>query len=253
MPDERKFIMFRGPGGLLCRPHVNSELEVIVVTDGVIDVTVGGNVISAKKNEAVLILPYEMHAFSPIGNSHGRVYMFSFQLVESFYDRYGGGSIESGKFSLPRELSEYLSFATPHVEESPDEFSAKSLFFPLVSEFLKTNPISLARNKHTLSVRRIADYVHENITEKISLKSASQALGISSASLSTILKEYIGLSFTDFVNNLRLEKAVHLLYDCDISITEAAYLSGFGSIRNFNRIFYDTLGITPSEYKKTKT
>ena len=35
--------------------------------------------------------------------------MFSFQLVENFYDRYGGGSIESGKFSLPRELSEYLS------------------------------------------------------------------------------------------------------------------------------------------------
>jgi len=245
--------MFRGPFGLLCRPHINSELEIIVVTRGRIDVTVGDATIEVLKGEAVFILPYETHAFSPIDDSEGRVYMFSFSLVEDFYNRHGGSDAKSGKFALSEELCAFLSYATPNAERTPDEFNAKSIFFPLVCEYLKVStPTPLHNNKHALSVRRIVDHIHENITEKITLSSVSQALGISSAAISEILREYTGIAFTDFVNNLRLEKAVHLLHDCDISITEAAYLSGFGSIRNFNRIFFDTLGITPSEYKKTK-
>ena len=245
--------MFRGPSGLLCRPHINSELEIIVTTRGEIDVTAGDMTVTAKSGEAVFILPYETHSFTPKGDSEGRVYMFAFGLVEDFYNRHGGGDAKSGKFSLSPELSAFLSYATPNAEKNPDELNAKSLFFPLVCEYLKTaSHTPLHNNKHALSVRRIVDHIHENITEKITLSSVSQALGISSASISEILREYTGITFTDFVNNLRLEKAVHLLHDCDISITEAAYQSGFGSIRNFNRIFFDTLGITPSEYKKTK-
>lgn len=253
LSEKKKHIMFRGPGGLLCRPHINSELEIIVVTRGVIDVTVGDTTVRASEKEAVFILPYETHAFSPIGDSEGRVYMFSFSLVEDFYNRYGGSEANSGKFALPDALFDFLFYATPNAEENPDEFNAKSIFFPLVCEYLKTiSPAATNNNKHALSVRRIVDHIHENITEKITLSSVSQSLGISPTAISEILREYTGIPFTDFVNNLRLEKAVHLLHDCDISITEAAYQSGFGSIRNFNRIFFDTLGITPSEYKKTK-
>jgi len=251
--QEKKHIMFRGPGGLRCRPHINSELEIITVTRGSIEVTLGDTVITANEGEAVFILPYETHAFNPASDSEGRVYMFSFGLVEDFYNNHGGNTTDSGKFTLPPELQTYLKYETVQAEQSPDEFAAKSLFFPLVSEFLKTKVAAQTHNNaHTLSVRKLVDYIHENITDKITLKTVSQHLGVSPATLSNILKEYTGIPFTDFVNNLRLEKAVHLLHDCDISITEAAYLSGFGSIRNFNRIFFDTLGITPSEYKKTK-
>ena len=253
MSESKKHIMFRGPGGLLCRPHINSELEIIVVTRGQIDVTAGDITVRADEREAVFILPYETHAFSPVGDSEGRVYMFSFSLVEDFYNRHGGSNATSGKFALPDALFDFLFYATPNAEKNPDEFNAKSIFFPLVCEYLKTvGTAATNNNKHTLSVRRIVDHIHENITEKITLSSVSQSLGISPTAISEILREYTGIPFTDFVNNLRLEKAVHLLHDCDISITEAAYLSGFGSIRNFNRIFFDTLGITPSEYKKTK-
>ena len=245
--------MFRGPFGLLCRPHINSELEIIVVTKGSIDVTVGDMTVTVEYGEAVFILPYETHSFSPIGESEGRVYMFSFGLVEDFYNRYGGSETRSGKFRLSDEVAAFLAYTTPNAEKNPDELNAKSLFFPLVCEYLKTvDTETIHNNKHALSVRRIVDHIHENLTEKITLSSVSQALGISSSAISEILREYTGIPFTDFVNNLRLEKAVHLLHDCDISITEAAYQSGFGSIRNFNRIFFDTLGITPSEYKKTK-
>ena len=245
--------MFRGPFGLNCRPHINSELEIIVATKGRIDVTVGDTVTDINKGEAMLILPYDMHAFSPVSDAEGRVYMFSFSIAEELYNSRGADAISSGKFSLSKELFSYLPAVTAIAEKNPDEISAKSLFFPLVTEYSAQCSFEVSRNHtRTLSVRKIVDYIQNNLTEKITLKSVSSALGMNPASLSSQLREYTGISFTDFVNNLRLEKAVHFLYDCDISVAEAAYLSGFGSIRNFNRIFYDTLGITPSEYKKTK-
>ena len=166
--------MFRGPFGLLCRPHINSELEIIVVTRGRIDVTVGEATIEVFKGEAVFILPYETHAFSPIDDSEGRVYMFSFSLVEDFYNRHGGSDAKSGKFALSEELCAFLSYATPNAERTPDELNAKSIFFPLVCEYLKVaTPTLLHNNKHALSVRRIVDHIHENITEKITLSSPS--------------------------------------------------------------------------------
>ncbi len=252
MSDENRLILFRGPFGLKCAPHVNSELEIIVVTRGKIDITVGDTVMSAEKGDAVLILPYETHAFSPYGDAEGRVYMFHPSLSDELFNKRSAGELVSGKFSIPPCLSDYLDYATPNAEKSPDAISARSLFFPLIGEYLAGCSVSVCNNPKKVTVRSITEYIHANLTEKITQKSVAASLGINSASLSAILREYTGLSFTEFVNNLRLEKAVSLLGDCDVSITETAYLSGFGSIRNFNRIFYDTLGITPTEYKKQR-
>lgn len=252
MTDENRLILFRGPFGLRCAPHVNSELEIIVVTRGKIDITVGDTVMSAQNGEAVLILPYETHAFTPHEAAEGRVYMFHPSLSDELFNKRSAGELVSGKFSIPPCLSDYLSYATPNAEKSPDAMSAKSLFFPLIGEYLAGCSTVVCNNPKKVTVRSITEYIHANLTEKITQKSAAASLGINPASLSSVLREYTGLSFPEFVNNLRLEKAVSILCDCDVSITETAYLSGFGSIRNFNRIFYDTLGLTPTEYKKQR-
>ena len=87
MPDKNRLILFRGPLGIKCAPHVNSELEIIVVSCGSIDVTVGDTIISVQEGEAVLILPYEMHAFSPKDGARARVYMFHPSLSDELFNK----------------------------------------------------------------------------------------------------------------------------------------------------------------------
>lgn len=258
--QSRKYIIFRGPNAVRCPSHINSELEIIIVKKGTINIHFRDNILAANENEAVFILPYEPHAYNPTPDGVGFVYMFSFELAEAFYNKYGGNNVSSGKFPLPPQLLSYLEYANlsinqtnDNIEQNTDELFAKSLLYPLISEFLKTNSSETFHNvPNSITVRKIVDYIRENLTEKTTLKSVSAALGINSATLSSILMEYTGISFTNFLNNIRIEKATRLLHECDVSIAEAAYMSGFGSIRNFNRIFYDTLGLTPSEYKKAK-
>ncbi len=128
MTDENRLILFRGPLGLKCAPHVNSELEIIVVTRGQIDITVGDTVMSAERDEAVLILPYETHAFTPHNDAEGRVYMFHPSLTDELFNKRSASELASGKFSIPPFLSDYLGYVTPNAEKSPDAISAKSLF-----------------------------------------------------------------------------------------------------------------------------
>ena len=78
MSDENASILLRGPRGLACLPHINAEMEVIHVTCGIIDVTVGGVTIPAPAGSAVLVMPYQPHSFHPREEAEGRVYMFRF-------------------------------------------------------------------------------------------------------------------------------------------------------------------------------
>lgn len=252
MSAESNCIQLRGPEGLECRPHINSELEIIWVTQGSIDVCVGGQTLHPTAGMAVLIFPYQPHSFHPQVGAQGRVYMFSLRLILDFYNTYAANGTSPFCFPLPQPLGGYLPYATEAAEQQPDALAAKSLFYPLAAEYLKNVPQSIPTPAHNLLVTQIMDYILNHLQDKITLKTLSVHFGINPASLSKLLKDYTYSSFTEFVNNIRIEKAVSLFYEQDVSVTEAAYQSGFGSVRNFNRVFYNTLGITPSEYRNRK-
>ena len=245
-------IMFRGPYGLDCRPHVNSELEVIFATQGSIEVCVCGLTLCIQTGEAVFIFPYQPHSFHPQEGATGRVYMFSYRIAADFYNTHNADGIPPFCFSLPEALMDFLQYTQTAAEAEPNEIYAKSLFFPLAAEYLKNIDANLTHLPGSQLVNQIMDYISNHLQDKITLKMLSAHFGINTIALSKLIKAYTYSSFTDFVNNIRIEKALSLFYEQDVSVTEAAYQSGFGSVRNFNRVFYSTVGITPSEYRRNK-
>lgn len=74
-------------------------------------------------------------------------------------------------------------------------------------------------------------------------------LDVKRADFIQAVKEATGMSFTDYVNGIRMEEAIRLL-DKDISMNLVAERSGFGSTRTFYRQFHDRYKMSPSEYKK---
>lgn len=252
MDAENACILLRGPLGLECIPHINAELEVIHVTGGIIDVSAGGVTIPVGEGSAVLILPYQPHCFHPRENATGRVYMFRFRIASEFYNSYCAAGFRPFAFPLSPALDAYLKEAVKLAERHPDETTARAMFYPIIAEFLEKVDTAAVHSPHSQLVHRIMDYILNHLQDKITLKSLSTQFGINPASLSKLIKDYTYIPFTDFVNNIRIEKAIELFYEQDVSVTEAASQAGFGSVRNFNRVFQDTLGITPSEYRKNR-
>ncbi|WP_124727251.1 helix-turn-helix domain-containing protein [Staphylospora marina] len=102
-------------------------------------------------------------------------------------------------------------------------------------------------------IRKAILYLKKHLREKISLEQLAQSCCLSAWHLSHRFKRETGIPPMEFLNRLRLEKAAHFLEHTDCTIREIAGLVGFEDPNYFSRTFKKMSGITPSEYRKTKS
>lgn len=97
---------------------------------------------------------------------------------------------------------------------------------------------------------KLCSEIIDNPALAFSLEAAAAKTGMSRAKFTRRFKSHSGMSFCEFVNDARLKKACRLLADKDISVSEAAFKSGFGNLGYFHRAFKDKFGHTPLNVKK---
>ena len=99
------------------------------------------------------------------------------------------------------------------------------------------------------TLQDVLNYCSSNFAEDITLDDVAKALHISKYHISHLLNDKLGLSFTAYLNNLRLNYACDLLEDTDKKIADISEDVGFGSIRSFNRAFDAAMHMSPSQYR----
>lgn len=95
------------------------------------------------------------------------------------------------------------------------------------------------------SVRRILQYCAEHYKENIRLEDLAEHVFLSKSHVSHIFSEKLKMSFPDYINTLRTAEAAKLLTQGGYTVSEVSELSGFGTIRSFNRAFRKQYGISP--------
>ena len=95
----------------------------------------------------------------------------------------------------------------------------------------------------------IYDYIHENYDRKTNVNQIAEIVSLSTPAFCRYFKKQTNMTFTDFVNNYRINQAkIFLLRDS--SITEVCFQVGFESLSYFNKLFKHHVGETPSEFRK---
>ncbi len=100
-------------------------------------------------------------------------------------------------------------------------------------------------------LNRLREYVEQSYSEPISLKSAASIAALESSYFSSYFHAKVGITFTVWLRQVRVEKAMAMIKANDFSITEVAYEVGFGDLRTFERAFKKHTLMTPSEFKKS--
>ena len=80
----------------------------------------------------------------------------------------------------------------------------------------------------------------------------SRVSGINEKYLCRFFKEFSGYTPTDYVNRMRVERAVSEMTVGGKSITDAAFDSGFNELSYFSRIFKKYIGTTPRDFLRTR-
>ena len=116
----------------------------------------------------------------------------------------------------------------------------------------KVEQIEVKGNNDAL-MDRIMKCINNNITDPdFNVEKLTEDAGISRAQLHRKMKEITGVSTGEFIRNLRLKQAAHLLTEGKVNITQVAYAVGFNNQTHFSTVFKKHFGMTPTEYAETK-
>ena len=97
----------------------------------------------------------------------------------------------------------------------------------------------------------VAKYVRTHLTDRLTLSDASRVAGLERKYFSAYFRSKVGISFTEWLRLLRVNRAVELMEVREASIPRLAFASGFRDVRTFERVFKRIVGIPPVMYRAT--
>lgn len=246
--------------------HWHNSIEILYVLRGSINVNVDTDSFEVLEKEIEIINVDESHRI--YSDEDNRVLIF--HLDPYFFEKYykdinniffytnstDDGAQEGEEYDLLRNfLAKLLCEAVQKLDDSDKEIESIliNLLYHLINNFhyltyereeLKSNTEQLAR------YHRISKYIFNNYDSNITLQEIAKKEFLSPHYLSHEIKNATGNSFTDLVNQTRVEESVKLLLDSDLSISDISDEVGFSHVRYLNKNFKNYYGCTPLQYRK---
>ncbi len=100
-------------------------------------------------------------------------------------------------------------------------------------------------------VSQVCLYVRDHLADALTLEAMAGRFHVSAAYLSRLFRRETGETFSGYVNEQRISRAMYLLRKTDRRITDIASLVGFESAKYFSYVFKRATGLTPQGYRQT--
>lgn len=248
---------------ILRQPHGHEDLEIGILLEGSLHLFLETELYTLKKGDIYILNRYQIHSFS---QTKERNKILAFQLGGDFYRQlnpalayiqFENTIIHSGL--LHNQIYEkLLSCAFCYFnQEAYYELRCGSWMLEILYDILTGTHSRIASEKESLLARsnslrltRITDYISSHYTENICLQDIADMESITVFHLSHFIKKMLGISFQEYLNNVRFEHALQLVRHSDFSILDICLESGFSSSRYLNQMFEKKLGCTVKEYRK---
>lgn len=226
--------------------HMHSDIELIYVMDGELDVIADQKRFVLHAEELMFIFPNQLHGFSTRFQSKCCIFVFSQDLVPTFCM-----AISQKVCTAPVITAKAIKSALRDLmnHERPSLFEAQAALYQICNQ-LDATAFQPARMIHDDSlIHQILIYCIENYHDNISLKDFAQKAGYNAKYCSQCFHSATSINFREFVNLIRIQQSKEMLLETAKSITEIAFECGFQNIRSFNRAFQASAGISPRDFR----
>lgn len=233
-------------------PHLHNQIEIIFVLSGSCYINIDHNTYNVTSEDFILIFPYQVHSFSQVNNCELIVQVFDPNLTPELIQHIGQFIPSTPIFKdLPTDCIDALLKAEHYYLVKADTHiihAYVALYMSFLYQKLNLVPIKLS-DYHSV-LHTILLYINAHYTEKLTLNLLAEQLHISKYYISKIFSNQLHTSFTDYVNQLRLDYAINLLHHTDFPIRDIAFECGFDCERTFFRVFKKHMGMTPVQFRK---
>lgn len=234
--------------------HIHEDIELIYVKRGGGTAFCNGKKYVLSENSFFLAFPNQVHHYADFVDGEYIVLIIKPSSLLAYNEVFLSGEPSSSVYSLEEADNIVYLLETALDEYIRDGYSSiiEAYLTAVFGKLLKFYDIEKSRLSND-TVLQILQYCARHYKENITVKSIASSLHISSSSVSHIFSQRLAINFCDYINSLRISEAVKLLENKDYSITEISDMSGFATIRTFNRAFLKLYGISPSVYRKSLT
>jgi two-component system response regulator YesN len=101
-------------------------------------------------------------------------------------------------------------------------------------------------------IRKVKEYIQDNPDKDLRLQVLADYINLNSAYLSQLFKQETNTHLSDFITQVRMERAKYLLASTDLKIYDVARLSGYQSPKHFMLLFKQQVGMTPGAYRENE-
>ncbi len=181
-------------------------------------------------------------------------------MLEELLDKQRGNSLEV-KLELSHMINDIFKRFDSCFQDDNDVFTfqkkvinAEELkeVIEIIREFLNNviteNSISRADNTDIL-IKRAVQHINDHYDKKITLDDIAGYVGISKYYFSVLFKKEKDITFSSYLNTVRIEKAKQLLKNPQITINDVVYEVGFNDPQYFSKTFKKYVGMTVTEYR----
>lgn len=246
------------------RPHHwHRSVEVNYLMEADAQVYLNGKEYIAGDDTLMLINSGDIHMLRSISSRDIKVVslIISYDFLKERYPE-----IDDCRFSLEYcpertdELKELLKNLYDLFSEKSDPFytwRGNALIYQVIYLLLRYYCVKKSKTaqfqkteKYKERFKVIIEYINERYREDLTLESVAGFYGLSREHLSRNFKKYMGTTFREYLDALRLDYAHNALLNTDYSVLEIAVNSGFSDERALTRCFRKTYGTTPAQYRK---
>lgn len=247
--------------------HWHTELEMIRVIDGTLNVRLNNSTYTAKQNDILFVNPEIIHSAIP-ENCRYECIVFDISYLSAAFE--GCRYFFEGLLNNEYFINEYISFDNSEIHSlvanvfnlmkhnsSGYKFKVIGEMYKVFGEIIDLHLYShisgvseMTADKNVLKLKNVLLFMRNNYDKQITLNDMAAAANMSSKYFCYFFKEMTCKSPVEYLNTYRIEKAARKLITSDISVTDVAFACGFNDLSYFIKIFKTYKGITPSKFRR---
>ncbi|MBQ7744428.1 MAG: AraC family transcriptional regulator [Ruminococcus sp.] len=241
------------------------EPELVYVMSGKAECVINGEEQTLDKGEFVLLNSEDVHLVRPLEDSSCSLLfvIFSLEYIKQFKNAVDGLLFDIDSVSGIKERVGGL------LGKISDSYGNNSAYVSML-QIAYVNQIYYLLLEHCVCYRRLPNssgipkrdfsyaktaisYINENYSREITLDEISSIVNLSPSYFSKYFKKVTQTSFSEYLANLRLEKAIRDMLDNNTSVSAAALKNGFANVKSFITQCKKVYNCTPAQYKKRIT
>ena len=267
------FSMYKetGSGRIINSRSHNSSMEIVEITSGNVTVQIGTEFIDASAGDFLYIPPsmvFRADATSDTATIRGMI--FDMSIIEEnlenfdsevFYMFYVQSRKKISVFGVEHPVYHTLA---RFMQESYDEYISKDVCYKLpIRANIYLMMTSLLRYycgskdeldrmiyHNVMRLRPIITYISNHYKEKIYIETMSDMITVSPDYFTKMFKDSIGRTPIDYINGLRINRAMQMLATSDTSVNDISDGLGFSNSNYFHKIFKQYMETSPAAYRK---